>query len=126
MLNAMLFGDRSRLTHQLRLGFERTGSFHLFVVSGMHVALLAGLVFWIARRLRLRNWLATLLTLTLTYAYALLTGFGVPVQRALLMTAVFLSRAFSPASATLSTPSAQPRSLSSSGLPALSLRPASR
>jgi competence protein ComEC len=90
MLNAMLFGDRSRLTHQLRLGFERTGSFHLFVVSGMHVALLAGLVFWIARRLRLRNWLATLLTLALTYAYALLTGFGVPVQRALLMTAVFL------------------------------------
>jgi competence protein ComEC len=90
MLNAMLFGDRSRLTHQLRLGFERTGSFHLFVVSGMHVALLAGLVFWIARRLRLRNWLATLLTLTLTYAYALVTGFGVPVQRALLMTAVFL------------------------------------
>ena len=90
MLNAMLFGDRSRLTHQLRLGFERTGSFHLFVVSGMHVALLAGLVFWIARRLRLRNWLATLLTLALTYAYALVTGFGVPVQRALLMTAVFL------------------------------------
>jgi competence protein ComEC len=90
MLNAMLFGDRSRLTQQLRLGFQRTGSFHLFVVSGMHVALLAGLIFWIARRLHLRNWLATLLTLILTYAYALLTGFGVPVQRALLMTAVFL------------------------------------
>jgi competence protein ComEC len=90
MLNAMLFGDRSRLTHQLRLGFERTGSFHLFVVSGMHVALLAGLVFWAARRLCLNNWLATLVTFALTYAYALLTGFGVPVQRALLMTAVFL------------------------------------
>jgi competence protein ComEC len=90
MLNAMLFGDRSSLTQPLRIGFQRTGSFHLFVVSGMHVALLAGLVFWIARRLRLRNWLATLLTLALTYAYALLTGFGVPVQRALLMTAVFL------------------------------------
>jgi len=90
MLNAMLFGDRSSLTQQLRVGFQRTGSFHLFVVSGMHVALLAGLVFWIARRLHLRNWLATILTLALTYAYALLTGFGVPVQRALLMTAVFL------------------------------------
>jgi len=90
MLNAMLFGDRSRLTHQLRAGFERTGSFHLFVVSGMHVALLAGLLFWIARRLHLRESLATLLTLTLAFAYSLLTGFGVPVQRALLMTAVFL------------------------------------
>ena len=37
MLNAMLFGDRTGLNHGLRLGFERTGSFHLFVVSGMHV-----------------------------------------------------------------------------------------
>ena len=90
MVNAMLFGDRSRLTQQLRLGFQRTGSFHLFVVSGMHVALLAGLLVWITRCLRMRMWVATLLTLALTYAYALLTGFGVPVQRALLMTAVFL------------------------------------
>jgi competence protein ComEC len=90
MLNAMLFGDRTSLNQTLRVGFERTGSFHLFVVSGMHVALLAGLVFWIARRMRLSRWLATLITLALISAYALLTGFGVPVQRALLMTAVFL------------------------------------
>jgi competence protein ComEC len=90
MLNAMLFGDRSRLTRTLRLGFERTGSFHLFVVSGMHVALLAGLLFYLARRLRLSQTIATLLTLTLVASYALLTGFGVPVQRALLMTTVFL------------------------------------
>ncbi|OJV44231.1 MAG: competence protein ComEC [Acidobacteriales bacterium 59-55] len=90
MLNAMLFGDRMGLNRALRLGFERTGSFHLFVVSGMHVALLAGLIFWMARRLRLREWLATLLTIALTAGYALLTGFGVPVQRALWMVAIFL------------------------------------
>ncbi len=90
MLNAMLFGDRAGLDKTQRVGFERTGSFHLFVVSGMHVGLLAGLVFWLARRLKLRDWLATVLTLALTFAYALLTGFGAPVQRALFMTAVFL------------------------------------
>ena len=90
MLNAMLFGDRSQLAQGLRAGFERTGSFHLFVVSGMHVALLAGVVFWTARRFRLGDAAATLLTLLLATVYALLTGFGVPVQRALLMTAVFL------------------------------------
>jgi competence protein ComEC len=90
MLNAMVFGDRTRLSHTLRLGFERTGSFHLFVVSGMHVALLAGIVFWILNRLRLPRWLATLATLTLMTGYALLTGFGAPVQRALFMTTVFL------------------------------------
>jgi competence protein ComEC len=90
MLSAMLFGDRMGLNRALRLGFERTGSFHLFVVSGMHVALLAGLVFWATRRLRLSEWLATLLTIALTAGYALLTGFGVPVQRALWMVAIFL------------------------------------
>ena len=90
MLKAMLFGDRTGLTQPQRLGFQRTGSFHLFVVSGLHVTLLAGAVFWLARRLRLREWLATLLTLVLATGYALLTGFGAPVQRALWMTAIFL------------------------------------
>ncbi len=90
MLAAMLFGDRSGLTHSLRAGFERTGSFHLFVVSGMHIALLAGGVYWLLRRLRLPVWLATFATLAAATGYAAVTGFGQPAQRALGMTAVFL------------------------------------
>lgn len=90
MLNAMLFGDRTRLSHALRLGFERTGSFHLFVVSGMHVALLAGTLFLLLRRMRAGEWVATIMTIALTAAYALLTGFGAPVQRALAMASIFL------------------------------------
>jgi competence protein ComEC len=90
MLNAMLFGDRDRLNHALRLGFERTGSFHLFVVSGMHVALLAAGLFWATSRLRLNRFLATFATIGATTLYALLTGFGAPVQRALLMSSIFL------------------------------------
>ena len=42
------------------------------------------------RRLRLREWVATVVTLGVTTMYALLTGFGAPVQRALWMTAIFL------------------------------------
>jgi competence protein ComEC len=90
MLNAMLFGDRGGLNKAQRTGFERTGSFHLFVVSGMHVALLAGLLFWLARKLKLNERLATILTILVASGYALLTGFGAPVQRALFMTALFL------------------------------------
>lgn len=90
MLDAMLFGDRAGLNHSLRTSFERTGTFHLFVVSGLHIALLAGGVFWLLRRLHLPPWLATAGTLLATCAYAALTGFGQPAQRALAMTAVFL------------------------------------
>jgi len=60
------------------------------VVSGMHVGLLAGIMFWLARKLKLREWLATFVTIVFTFGYALLTGFGAPVQRALFMTAIFL------------------------------------
>jgi competence protein ComEC len=91
MLDAMLFGDRSGLRQDLRIGFERTGSFHLFVVSGMHVALLAGMLFWALRKFRVPHGFAAVITIGITASYAMLTGFGVPVQRALLMTAVFLA-----------------------------------
>jgi competence protein ComEC len=90
MLNAMLFGDRTHLTQALRNAFERTGTFHLFVVSGLHVALLAGAFFWLLRRFRVPEGPAVLLTILIAFAYAELTGFGVPAQRALLMTAIYL------------------------------------
>jgi competence protein ComEC len=90
MLNAMLLGDRSGLSHGLRVGFERTGSFHLFVVSGLHIALLAAGLFWLLRKLRLPPLPATVCTIASATAYAALTGFGQPAQRALVMTSVYL------------------------------------
>ena len=43
MLAAMITGDRVWLQRRTRVGFERTGSFHLLVVSGMHLAIFAGM-----------------------------------------------------------------------------------
>ena len=91
MLTAMLTGDRTLLGRRLRVGFERTGSFHLLVVSGMHLAIFAGVVFWIARRLRLPRGWAMLTTVGLSLGYALFTGFGQPVQRAFWMVTLYLA-----------------------------------
>ena len=90
MLAAMVAGDRTYLTHNLRVGFERTGSFHMLVVSGFHLAIVAACVFFVSRRLRLGNVSATLLTIATSLAYALFTGFATPVQRSLLMVSVYL------------------------------------
>ncbi len=90
MLAAMLFGDRNALTAELRAGFEQTGTFHLFVVSGMHIALFTGVLFWALRRARVPEYPAVALTVLAACSYALLTGFGVPVQRALAMSSVYL------------------------------------
>lgn len=90
MLAAMVAGDRTYLTHTLRVGFERTGSFHMLVVSGFHLAIVAGCIFWVARRLSLASVPATLLTIAASFAYALFTGFATPVQRSLWMVALYL------------------------------------
>lgn len=90
ILSAMLFGDRTRLRHDLRTTFERTGSFHLLVVSGLHITIIVGLIFWFARKLRFSPFAATVLSIALALPYAFLTGFAPPVQRALWLSAVYL------------------------------------
>jgi competence protein ComEC len=90
MLAAMVAGDRTYLTHGLRVGFERTGSFHMLVVSGFHLAIVAACVLWLMRRLRMPRVPATLVTIAASFAYALFTGFATPVQRSLWMVTLYL------------------------------------
>jgi competence protein ComEC len=90
MLAAMVTGDRTFLTHSLRVGFERTSSFHMLVVSGFHLAIVAGCIFWIAKRLRLPRVPATLVTIAASFAYAVFTGFATPVQRSLWMVTLYM------------------------------------
>ncbi len=90
MLSAMVTGDRTFLAHSLRVGFERTGSFHMLVVSGLHLAIVAGFVFWLAAKLRIPRVPATLITIAAAFAYALFTGFATPVQRSLWMVTLYL------------------------------------
>ena len=90
MLSAMILGDRTYLEHQARVGFERTGSFHLLVVSGMHLAIFATCVFALAALLRLPRIWSTAVTIACSFCYALLAGFGEPVQRSFWMVTLYL------------------------------------
>jgi competence protein ComEC len=90
MLAAMITGDRIWLQRRTRIGFERTGSFHLLVVSGLHLAIFAGLIFWLAQTIHLPRLWATLLTIAAALAYAIFTGYGQPVQRSFWMVTLYL------------------------------------
>lgn len=90
MLTAMLTGDRRLLDRPLRNSFERTGTFHLVVVSGLHLAILAALVLWLSESMRASRSVATWITLASTLLFALATGFSIPVQRSFWMIALYL------------------------------------
>src|SRR6185437_8641085 len=91
LIDAMMIGDESFVSHESRMDFQRTGTYHLLVVSGMNVGILAFVTFWVLRRtLHMNEGIASLLAILVTAAYAFLTYVGPPVWRATLMCALFL------------------------------------
>ncbi len=90
LVDAMLLGDNALLGRDLLADFQRTGTYHVLVISGLKVGILALVTFWLLRRLRIGDLAASVVTVLLTILYALLTDVGVPVWRATLMLALYL------------------------------------
>ena len=90
LMDAMVIGDEAFINRPTRVNFQRSGTYHVLVVSGMNVSILALATFWMLRRLRVGDLVAGTITLLLIVAYALLTALGSPVWRATLMLAVYL------------------------------------
>ena len=88
MVRALVLGDRSLLSEEMRERLNATGTAHLIAISGLHVtvlafALSAVLGLWLPRRR------ANLLTLLPLLFYGALIGLSAPFARALMMFAVF-------------------------------------
>lgn len=101
VLTALVTGDRRGIDSATWRDLDAAGITHLIAISGLHIGLVAGLLYWLAgglwRRLpQVPLWLPTPLaqalagTLAAT-GYATLAGFSVPTQRALVMLMVLAS-----------------------------------
>ncbi|MEM6817902.1 MAG: DNA internalization-related competence protein ComEC/Rec2 [Pseudomonadota bacterium] len=91
VLLALTLGERNELSASLARDFQRTGLSHLMAISGLHIGLAASFGFVVARWCAAPlasvsqdfGWIGALLSAML---YALLSGFGLPAQRAVLAT----------------------------------------
>src|SRR5580692_910432 len=90
LIDAMVIGEEAFIDRDTRPDFQRSGTYHILVVSGMNVTILAFVAFWTLRRLHIGEVPATLLTILFCVAYAFLTEVGAPVWRATLMCAIYL------------------------------------
>jgi competence protein ComEC len=85
VLDAALLGNRYNLSHAAAERFREGGTFHVLVISGLHISFIGGLVFLIARRItRNRLWQFALSTIVL-WSYAVAVGAQASVVRAALM-----------------------------------------
>ena len=99
-VRTMVLGERTEVSHEVEEGFRAAGATHVLSVSGLHLAVVAALVFWLLRRLALlipngalhvnATALAAGLSLPAVVMYTLLTGEAIATLRSAFMAAVAL------------------------------------
>ncbi|MFI5332082.1 MAG: ComEC/Rec2 family competence protein, partial [Desulfobaccales bacterium] len=97
---SMLLGDQGEVTQEMRHNLARTGTSHLLVVNGLHLGMVAAVIFFLAGWLLRRSaWLllrlnvvkiATLLAAAAVVGYAWVAGGSPSTQRAEVMVLAFL------------------------------------
>ncbi|MGF1546526.1 MAG: DNA internalization-related competence protein ComEC/Rec2 [Thiotrichales bacterium] len=100
VIKALALGMRQELSQATWQTFIQTGTNHLMAISGLHIGLVALLSFALVKQLwrwlpRVALWLpaqraGALASLLFACGYALLAGFSIPTQRALIMQAVIV------------------------------------
>lgn len=104
ILQALTLGVSTQIEKEKWELFRRTGTIHLMVISGAHIGLVASLIYLMTRwiwscfpNLCLRypaQKPASLAALLMALIYAVLTGFGVPAERAFMVCFFMLVRNF--------------------------------
>ena len=93
VLLASLLGNRYFLSGTTAERFREGGTFHVLVISGLHISFIGGVVFLLARRITSNRIWQFLLATTVLWSYALAVGAEASVVRAALM---FTLIAFAP------------------------------
>jgi competence protein ComEC len=90
LMQAMLIGGRAFFGRELKTDFQRTGTYHILVVSGINVGILASAFFWALRRVPMGETAATVLTILFSWGYAFLADLGPPIVRATITLSIYL------------------------------------
>jgi competence protein ComEC len=81
MMQGILIGETAKLDRMWTEDYRSTGTFHALVISGSHVAVLAGVLLLLLRVCGASRGVAILLTILMAWLYAGVTGWQAPVLR---------------------------------------------
>jgi len=90
LLSAMMLGLRSELPFETKDIFVKTGTTHILAISGLHLAIIAYILFFVFGLLRIRYNLRAFFVIVIILCYAMLCGGRTPVVRAAIMITTFL------------------------------------
>lgn len=85
VLDAALLGNRYNLSPDASERFREGGTFHVLVISGLHISFIGAVVFLIVKRLTKRRLLQFIFPAVIVWAYSMAVGADASVVRAALM-----------------------------------------
>ncbi|MCB5235745.1 MAG: DNA internalization-related competence protein ComEC/Rec2 [Niallia nealsonii] len=88
---ALIFGERSMMDENLQNAFQRLGIIHLLAISGSHVVVLVGILYFLLIRFGLTKERTSTILLLLLPIYAVLTGLSPSVVRAVSTSFILLA-----------------------------------
>ncbi|MGA4577987.1 ComEC/Rec2 family competence protein [Limisphaera sp. VF-2] len=91
LLRAMTLGWRTALTDEVSEPFLRSGTMHVFAISGLHIALLSGMLVTGLRVLGIARPLCAWLVVPMIWFYTAATGWQPSAVRATIMTTVMVT-----------------------------------
>jgi len=91
LIESMVLGLQGETPDETRAMFEKTGTLHLFAVSGLNIAMLAAIALHGLKPFGIRRRAAVLLVIPLLAGYALVTGLSSSCVRAAIMGAAVLA-----------------------------------
>lgn len=86
---AMMLGDKEALEYDWKHAFKRSGTMHLFAISGLHVGILAMSLAFLLRFTPLPQWGQVFTGLGVLWLYVQVTGGQPSAIRAFIMAAIF-------------------------------------
>ena len=90
LIRAMALGDKSSLSRPDRDLFSKTGTMHLFAISGLHIGIITAILFTLLKTIRLPLVAAVVLTLGFIWFFVQATGNQPSAARAAVMASVLL------------------------------------
>lgn len=91
LVESMVLGMRGETPDEIRTLFQRTGTLHLFAVSGLNIAMLAAIGLFVLRSIGIRRGPAVFIVIPVLAVYALVTGLSASCVRAAIMGALVLA-----------------------------------
>ncbi len=85
LLSAMMLGNKNALSRETLATFQRTGTMHLFAVSGLHIGVIAAGLFWFFKCIRITDTIARLSVVGVLFAFVIAAGAPASAMRAWFM-----------------------------------------